>query len=195
MSARRRPGRWKVWTRTIHIYASLLGLVLTSFFGVTGFVLNHEEWFAAETVQRTAEAELPDAVRVELEPLQVVEAVRAEFSLSGRLSAYEVDPAELRLRFERPGEISDVLIVLPSGHVELDQERYGAWSALTDLHTGERSGDLGRRLIDATAILLLTISISGFVLWLTLPKRRRAGLAALVVAGGLTLVALGYLFA
>lgn len=194
MNAPRRPGRWKVWTRTLHIYASLLGLVLTTFFGVTGFVLNHEAWFAQETVRRLATGQLPAEVVKELEPLAVVEAVRAEFGLSGGLSAYEVDPEELRLRFERPGEVSDVVVARPGGALELSQEREGTWAALTDLHTGKRSGTLGRRLIDATAILLLTISLSGFVLWLTLPKRRRAGLAALVAAGGLTGVALLYLF-
>jgi len=194
VSAPRRPGRWKVWTRTVHLYASLLGLVLCGFFGATGFVLNHEDWFESEPVRRSEDAVLPAEVMAELEPLAVVESVRAAFALAGGLTAYESDPGELRLSFSRPGETSDVVIALADGRATLEQEREGTLAALTDLHKGKRSGALGKRLVDATSLLLLTISISGFVLWLTLPKRRRPGLVALGFSLGLVVIALGYVF-
>ena len=56
---KRRQGAWKRWTRTVHIYASLLGLLLLLFFGSTGFVLNHEEWFALARASEQGQATLP----------------------------------------------------------------------------------------------------------------------------------------
>ena len=97
---------------------------------------------------------------------------------------HELDPEELRLRFSRPGEDTDVVIQRHDGAVRVDRERSGLLAAFTDIHRGKRSGTLGKLLVDATAILLISISLSGFVLWLTLPKRRRLGLAALVLTLG-----------
>ena len=190
---RARPGRWKVWVRSVHLYASLFGLVGALFFGTTGFLLNHEAWFEVPTVTREVEGALPSAVLPDREPLAVVEAVRAEFELAGGLSAYEVEDDLLRLRFERPGEVSDVEVER-DGRLHLIQERSGLFQTLTDLHKGDGSGWLGKRLIDVTSLLLILISLSGLVLWLTLPKRRRLGLVALGFTAGLLLIFALYVF-
>jgi hypothetical protein len=51
--------RWLIKTaRTVHLYATLFGLVLILFFAVTGFMLNHIEWFEVEQV-RTVSRPLP----------------------------------------------------------------------------------------------------------------------------------------
>src|SRR6267154_2713222 len=40
---------FSAWTRTIHIYLTMAGLGLMLFFAVTGFTVNHEDWFGATT--------------------------------------------------------------------------------------------------------------------------------------------------
>jgi hypothetical protein len=37
-----------LWTRTLHIYATMLALVLLIFFSFTGFVMNHTEFFSLD---------------------------------------------------------------------------------------------------------------------------------------------------
>ena len=36
------------WAHTIHVYATLFGFTLLLFFAVTGFLLNHEDWFGLD---------------------------------------------------------------------------------------------------------------------------------------------------
>lgn len=189
-----KPKPWRIWVRTLHIYASLVGLALALFFGATGFVLNHEDWFLAKAEPVVSEGRLSEGVLQGLEPLAVVEALRAEQGVAGALSSYEEDSEELRLRFSRPGEDTDVVISRADGSLRIERERGGLAAALTDLHKGKRSGALGKLLVDATSILLISISLSGFVLWLTLPKRRRLGLFALLLTCGLLGVCGVYIF-
>ncbi|HBP19202.1 MAG TPA: peptidase [Planctomycetes bacterium] len=192
---KRRQGAWKRWTRTVHIYASLLGLLLLLFFGSTGFVLNHEEWFALARASEQGQATLPAELLSEPEPLALVEAVRARFDVRGALVVYEPEGHELRLRFERPGEESDVTLDLRSGAAQLYRQRGGLLAVLTDFHTGKTSGGVGGLMIDAAAVLLVLISLSGLVLWFTLPKRRAMGALSLLVALGVLAIAGAYVLA
>ena len=57
--------RWLLKTaRTIHVYVTLLGLALILFFAITGFMLNHIEWFEFEQVRTVSRSlrtdKLPD---------------------------------------------------------------------------------------------------------------------------------------
>lgn len=172
---------WKVWVRTVHLYASLVGLVLLLFFGLTGFVLNHGDWFGVgekTTDERTGQ------VTARLDPLDdlaLVEELRARFDVRGGLVELHADEAEVTLRFSRPGEDTDV-VVQRDGAVQLTCERGRLVDLLTDLHKGERGGAAGGLVVDAAALLLLTISLTGLALWWAMPRRRRAGLIALGVA-------------
>lgn len=179
------PGRgllgWKVWVRTLHLYASLLGLVLLLFFALTGFVLNHGEWFGVG--EKTVD-ERSGRVTARLDPLDdlaLVEELRARFDVRGGLVELRADEGEVALRFSRPGEDTDV-VVQRDGAVQLVCERGRLADLLTDLHKGERGGTAGGLLVDAAAALLLTISLSGLALWWAMPRRRRAGLIALAAA-------------
>ena len=54
---------FKKWSRLIHIYLSMLGLLVILFFSITGIMLNHEEWFGfAEPRIRKTEGTLPAAL-------------------------------------------------------------------------------------------------------------------------------------
>ena len=188
---------WKVWVRTLHLWASLFGLVLLLFFGATGFVLNHADWFG---LGQTRVEELEGRVSAPLSPLDdlaLVEELRARFAVQGGLVELREDEAEIALRFSRPGEDTDVLVERrgpqgpAGGAVRITRERGRLRDLLTDLHKGERSGLAGALLVDAAALLLVTISLSGLALWWAMPRRRRAGLIALglalLLSGGLAL--------
>lgn len=181
-----RPARWPQWVRTLHLYTSLGGLVLMLFFGATGFLMHHEAWFGlGQTVTR----EQAGAVTARLDPLDdlaLVEELRRTFHIEGALVDLKADPDVYSLRFSSPGQDTDVWVTRPSGEVKVSTERGRLQDVLADLHKGNRVSGAGALLVDAGAVLLVTISATGLLLWVAMPKRRKAGLVAL----GLSLVGL-----
>jgi hypothetical protein len=168
--------------RTLHIYLTMLALLVLLFFGTTGFMLNHSEWFGLEDVRtRTSQGSLPQRMIEEVDKLAIVEKLRADFGASGALESFEVEPEHLRVTFKRPGSRSEATVLRRDGRMEMVTESHGMAAVLTDLHMGHGSGRAWRWVIDATSILLLVASLTGLTLWISLPRRRRVGLAALAV--------------
>ena len=54
---------WPRWIRWLHLYGSMLGLMATLLFAVTGFTLNHADWFERKEpfVREFAEETAPAA--------------------------------------------------------------------------------------------------------------------------------------
>ena len=72
------------WARRIHLYLTLFTLGLILLFAVTGFMLNHEDWFVSgEPHTRTVEGKLPADVLSGPDKLAVVEALRRDFGAVG----------------------------------------------------------------------------------------------------------------
>ncbi len=128
--------------RTLHIYLTAFGAVMMLFFSVTGFMLNHKEWFGPKEKGRRppgAEAGLASA----------------------RPDAPPGPPAAPR----------------------------GVLTKLMNLHKGAGVGTGWKLAIDATAVLLFVGSVTGLVLLLSLPHRRRLGLIAAGIGTALCLAA------
>jgi hypothetical protein len=160
--------RWLVKTaRTIHVYVTLFGLVLILFFAVTGFMLNHIEWFEMEQVrtvrrplptEKFANGKLPEpdesGEASDRDTLAVVEALRKEFGLSGEFTSLSFgleapedgtgdDRKVIKVEFKRAGEITEAKIDRESG-VATVTSRYQGWLAvMTDLHRGNRGNRTG----------------------------------------------------
>ena len=114
--------RWLIkWARTVHLYVTLFGVALLVFFAVTGFMLNHEDWFSpAEPQTRTFSSarsrfrcsalrarkartdEAPPLPPVPADKLAVVELLRQDFAAVGALSSFE-EQDDIRVVFKRPG--------------------------------------------------------------------------------------------
>ena len=172
----------KSWSRTFHIYLSLLGLVLVVFFAVTGFLLNHPGWFALEGVTtRTSAASLPEGLLSEPDKLAVVEKLRAELGMRGALDSFDVQEDELRVVFKAPGRRDEAVIQRKDGRTAVSHETRNALARLSELHRGDDAGPAWRLVIDAVAILVLVSAGSGVTLWLLVPKWRAWGLAAITV--------------
>src|SRR6188474_2915943 len=88
MDAHHRKLLFKSWTRTLHIYISMLGLIAVIFFSVTGIMLNHEEWFGFATPRIVnKEGVLPEAMATEPDKLTIVEKLRREFGVTGAMDS------------------------------------------------------------------------------------------------------------
>lgn len=196
MTAVAAPGRgllgWRVWVRTLHLYASLAGLGLLLFFALTGFALNHGDRLGLGKKQVDERAGRLEAALDPLDEQALLAELRAAHGVQGGLVELRAEGAKVTLRFARPGEDTDVVVERPGGALRITREQGRVLDVLTDLHKGERGGTLGGLLVDATAILLLVISLTGLALWLSLPRRRRAGLVAIVLSLALAAGAVGF---
>jgi hypothetical protein len=176
-------------TRTLHIYLTMLGCFLLFFFSLTGFMLNHSEWFGLEEVRTSkTSGRLSFGILNPVDKLAVVESLRSDYGIQGALDSFETDGDECRLVFKRPGSRWEAIVQRNTGHVAVTTECRGVAALLTDLHKGASSGSSWRFVIDATSGFLFLASLSGLVLWISLPRRRRIGVGALIAGVALSLV-------
>lgn len=169
------------WTRTLHIYVSMLGLCAILFFAATGFMLNHEEWFGFEEPSvRTVEGTLPAAILTGPDELAVAESLRKDFHATGLVDSFETYDDEIVVVFVSPGRRVQATIARPDGETELELESHGIAGRLVDLHRGGETGAAWRFLIDVTSVILVFAALSGLLLWSFVPKWRTIGLGAAI---------------
>ncbi len=173
------------WSRLIHVYTSMIALVLVLFFGITGVTLNHPDWaIGASSTGLTKTGTLPMSPTTSdgaPDYLAVSEYVRSEFGVSGTVEGYDATNGEATIRYRNPGYSADVTFSLSTGTFQLMIEQQGfLFGVVNDLHKGRHAGTSWKWVIDIAGMLLVVISISGIVMQLFLRKRR---VAAFVVAG------------
>jgi len=172
------------WARDFHIYLSLFGLVLLLFFAVTGFMMNHSDWFNLDATQtRNYTAHLPLPLVQSQDKLAIVEHLRHDAAVTGFLDSYTVRGTSIFLTFKSPGRQFDIEITAATGEAQITYEWHGLADRITELHRGIDAGPAWRLVIDATSILLISSIVTGVTLWLMIPKWRAYGLAAIAVCG------------
>ena len=67
----------------------------------------------------------------------------------------------MTVSFAGPGYSADVFIDRADGRYELTETRTGIWGVMNDLHKGRDTGGAWRWLIDASAVLMILISLTG----------------------------------
>lgn len=165
------------WSRTLHIYVSLLGFSLFLFFALTGVQLTHESFGMDEAKLSEQIVKLPLAVAQAAQREQVL----AELKIGLAVERYEVRDKEIEISFLGPGERAQLRIARDTGHGDLHRERRGWVGALADLHKGAATGWLWRLLMDLTCAWIVVSSITGFLMVLSLPKRKAWGLISVAI--------------
>lgn len=167
--------------RSLHIYTSMLTLLIMLFFTLTGLTLNHREWLPEAGESQLLELELPAALANpnswEADPVaqgeQVRHWLRESQGLQGNQVRYNWDADEnlLVIDVKRPGGYSLVEVDAAAAQVVLEQRHFGWLSTLNDLHMGRYSSELWKAFIDFSAILMLLFTLTGF--WLVLPQKNK----------------------
>jgi len=180
------------WTRTLHTYATMLALILLIFFSFTGFVMNHSAWFDLDKV-----IDHPPPVANTTMPLEMaggkgdkdskhamdVEVyLRMKEGARGERTNFDDREDSIFMQFVAVGRKMEYTINRADGKIEENFEIRGSLALMSDLHRGIGSGAAWRLFIDATAIFLLFASLTGVILWISLPKRRTLGIIALVAS-------------
>jgi uncharacterized protein len=189
-----RRGRfiWKKRTaalsRWLHLYLSMVCFLIVLFFSVTGLTLNHTEWFDGKQVEKKHDGTLPvtwvnnpDTSKVK--KLEIVEFLRNKYGIKGYVSDFLIEDEQCAVSFKGPGYSADAFINRRDGNLQLTELRMGLFSVLNDLHKGRDSGNGWAWLIDASAVLLTLVSLTGLLMLLFLKKRRLSGLIITLVGG------------
>jgi hypothetical protein len=155
----------------------MLGFAALLFFAWTGITLNHPAWFGSTQARfRESDGQLEiQKIQPEIDRMEVVESLREKHSLRGRVTQFDSDSSEVTIVFKGPGYLADVLLDPSSGHYTISESTYGTAGLLNDLHKGRDAGKAWSLLIDVSAIVMITFSLTGFGLILFLRKRRTRG--------------------
>ncbi len=151
------------------------------FFAATGFTLNHQDWFTGQTRTVQSQGALDSRwVKGDVNKLDVVEFLRRKEGLHGALDDFRIEDSQCSVSFKGPGYQADVVIERAGGHYDITETHAGLAAILNDLHKGRDTGKVWSKVIDASAILMTTVSLSGLILIFFLHKRRVPGMVMLV---------------
>ncbi|MBL8526719.1 MAG: PepSY-associated TM helix domain-containing protein [Burkholderiales bacterium] len=167
--------------RVFHVYLSVLGLAVMLFFGLTGFTVHHEDWFGATNARvHVFHGQTPVDLIRDNDRLGIVEHLRSTWRISGAVSDYQQLGHSLSIAFKEPGRLWEVDIAAASGRTTVNAQIFNVAGVLNNLHRGRYTGAAWGWLMDISAVLIVIACLTGLVLWLTMPKRRQLGTAALL---------------
>jgi len=188
---RRRPLRLRVHTvlRWLHIYTSMVSLLVVLFFAATGVTLNHPDWLATERTEE-ASGTLPASWKSAkgIDWLVVAEHLRAANGVHGTVADRREDDREGSLTFRAPGYSADCIIDVRTGRYTLAVSYQGAIGVINDLHRGRDAGSTWAWLIDVAGVFLVFLSLTGLGLLFYLRKVRIKALVAMTVGAALVVV-------
>jgi uncharacterized protein len=163
--------------RHVHSWLSAFAFLVLMFFSLTGLLLNHPEWFESDTgPEQLQQLRLSPAVLQRIAPLenptdQVLAEVRGQSPLLGRLKSSERIDDEWMVRLEGPMGQTDLTLDIQTGQIDVVTSAATVVSTLNDLHRGKNVGSTWRWLIDISAVLILLLSLAGYILFFSLKKR------------------------
>lgn len=187
------------WTRWIHIYLSMFSFATLLFFAVTGITLNHPDWLGGQPRIESISGKLnstwvsaTDTNRIA--KMEIVEHFRNSYKIKSRLKDYRIEEDEYVISFKGPGYVADAFIDRSTGEYELTITKSGALAIFNDLHKGRDTGSVWVMIIDISAILMIFVSLTGFLMIFFLKKKRLSGLL-LSLFGALLIIIFYYAFA
>jgi hypothetical protein len=182
-------------SRWLHIYLSMVSFAVVLFFSVTGLTLNHADWFGDKEHLTKFKGKVPtEWVNAKdtnaIKKLEIVERLRNNHHIKGAVSDFLIEDNQCSVSFKGPGYSADAFIDRQTGEYKLTEARLGLVAIINDLHKGRDSGKGWSWLIDASAIFLTLVSLTGIIMICFMKKKRLSGL--LWAVGGIVVCYLLY---
>jgi hypothetical protein len=167
--------------RMLHAYLSAFAFLALIFFSITGLLLDHPEWMQGRGRETDSKLVLPAAIvakaRTMSDPTGYLAVETAKLTpLVGSYRTGEIDAGLASLRFEGVKGSSTVMIDLEAGQADVAVEHATPLTIIGDLHRGKNASVPWRAVIDITAIVVLVLSVIGYVLFFSLRFRLRTSL-------------------
>lgn len=177
--------------RWLHLYLSLFAFATMLLFSVTGLSLNHPEWFGAGVGTTTDHSGTLDRALLgdpatdpggaTIDAPALAAALAAAHPVGAGTAELEADQGECTLAWKGPGRSADAVVDRATGRYSLSITRYGAVAILNDLHKGRDTGAIWSLVIDATAVLLTLVALTGLALIFFIRRRRTTGLVTVLL--------------
>jgi hypothetical protein len=170
------------WCRIIHGWLSAFAFLMLLFFSVTGILLNHPEWGNGSKItpvekQFTLSAEQVDLVRSAQVPAEALAVISAkEIAVVGAYRGGDLVGSELFARLQGVRGLTDIRANLRTGLVTAVVEPAPIGRLLNELHRAEHAGKVWRLVVDAIAVVLILMSMIGYLIFLSLRFRLRTAL-------------------
>ena len=177
--------------RWLHVYTSMVSLVVVLFFGITGLTLNHPTWTLGDATDRSVQSgTLPAGYRTDgdVDFLVVSEYVRSEHGVSGEVTDHGLTGDEGTISYKAPGYAADLFFSVETGEYELTVEQQGFVGVMNDLHKGRDAPGSWKWIIDISAGLLVLVALTGLGIQLFQRKRRTRALVFAALGLALTIL-------
>ena len=195
---RRRSVRTQRWMRWLHVYTSMISLLLVLFFGLTGLTLNHPSWTLGDAADSTTTtgplpADLLTADGGDVDYLGVSEYARDVLGAHGSIGDHGTTGTQGAITYQAAGYAASLRFDITTGAYTFAVEQQGWVGVLNDLHKGRDTTTTWKWVIDVSAVFLVVVAITGLVIQAVYRKRRRSALAlaASFAVIGIVLLVLG----
>lgn len=179
LSARLRR-RTAIVARWLHIYLSMISFAVILFFAVTGLTLNHVDQLSTEPKVVQSTGDMPHQwlkpTTGDPDKTAIVDHLRLTNHLRGEVADYRVDDQQIAVSFKGPGYSADAFIDRATNHYDITETHSSMLDVINDLHRGRNTGKAWSLVVDASAILLTLVSLTGLLLIFFVYKKRTAGL-------------------
>lgn len=174
---------WRRWHRWIGFPAALFLL----FAATTGFLVAFTEFFGADEALRERTRDLVSPVRVNSAAADWSDPVaRAIKTASDRFPGAPIDKIQVQFKGEEPtvtlftgkptgGEDRQLVFDARTGRL-ISNETYADKPLLYRIHSGEAFGDGGLVFAMGWALALVALTISGFIVYLTMRRANAQGI-------------------
>lgn len=184
------------WNRRLHFYLGLYFLFFVWLFALTGLLLNHGSWKFAEfwPNRKVSTNERPIQPPSGGNTLAGAKHLMDQLGITGEIQWLNTrpDPARFEFRVSRPGSNFEIQADLNTARAKIQHTDLNAWGIMHNLHTftGVRLGDAQNQRdwilttvwalsMDAVAVGLGVLVLSGLVMWYSLAAKRAGGLLAI----------------
>jgi hypothetical protein len=166
------------------------------FFAVTGITLNHPDWLKGEQKVEQLSGKMDPAWLSAgdsgaVAKLEIVEYLRNTHKIKAGLSDFRTEESECAVSFAGPGYAADAFISRAGGSYDITISYAGSVAVMNDLHKGRDTGSAWALVIDISAVLMVVVSLTGFIMIFFITKRKSNGLM-IAVLGTILFVILCY---
>jgi uncharacterized protein len=177
------------YCRLVHGWLSAFAFLVLCFFSITGILLNHPEW-AGDTAPAPIEKkftleedELRQLIDAEEPELVLPDIAAKRIALKGAFTGGSQVGNEVFVRLQGVRGLTDLRASFVTRQVTVVVEPAPTLNILNELHRGERAGTTWRLFIDAIAIVLVVLSIIGYLIFLSIRFRLRTALILTLASG------------
>lgn len=183
------------WSRAVHVYLSIVLLIVLVFFAITGITLNNAALLSGEPeVTTTVIDTLPQLPRDEENQITSSPELKAymqkEFGINLKHASVVYEDEFLIIDYQAPGKATLIEIDQGINEVFVEETHFGLIAILNDLHKGRHVDIIINWLIDISAGILILFSLAGFIL--LLPNKRRFKKVFTYTSLCLAILSLGY---